>query len=114
MNSSFFATDTNPSKKIDTDSNVQAYHAVLDSLLLSIASAQTNADKLSLVMKQLSIKALNKFANNELTLDQAINEKPEDKYYVTNALALAICLAKLDSVNKLLEFFNKDNINNPT
>lgn len=87
------------------------YNSLLNSLEQSIASVQSNIGKRAIATKKLSKSAVDKFAAGEITLEQALTAQPEDKYDVTHALALAICLGKVETVKQFLEFFDKDSIN---
>jgi hypothetical protein len=53
-----------------------------------------------------------KLAKGEITLDQVVNLPLKDDSDVMNVFSLAISMARLDSVERMLGLFDKESINN--
>jgi hypothetical protein len=95
----------------DANQAYLTYSTILRALEKLIDDAQTPEEKFILVTKCRSLSAFTKVITGALTLEEAIAEQAENKYDSTNALALAICLGKPQSVKKMLALFNDISIN---
>lgn len=111
---SIFAPTPNENTKDEADAAILAYNFIINSFEQSIARAKTDAEKLALATQNISADGIKKLASGEITLDQAINHPLKYASDVMNVFSLAIFLARVDSVERMLTLFDKVSINNPS